>query len=331
MTYLVLCRDASTGTEMRETENQIRIRHRIAIFIGIILRAILPRNEWGDFLYSLCLFRRGQGRFPDLGSPKFYSDHLFKMRTDGSFFDPLRQFVSDKEYVKYYVGAVAGWQYTIETYNVLHSPDDVDNLELKQFPCVLKPTHACGPVAFMMNESQSIDHEELKTWFDIDYYQDSREQNYKFLRPKIIVEEFFSEDGNTVPRDFKIFCSYGVPMIVQVDSDRFTGVKRVLYDPNWRRLPVSVKYPAHTMDVPRPPQLEEMLDVAAQLSRPFSFIRVDIYADDSRVKVGELTNSPGGGTVPVIPPSGELILGELFERDRKCGDAIRPHYYKLTK
>ena len=43
------------------------------------------------------------------------------MKKDGTLLDPLRQFVTDKEYVKYYIASVVGWQHTIETYKVLHA------------------------------------------------------------------------------------------------------------------------------------------------------------------------------------------------------------------
>ena len=251
-----------------------------------------------------------------MNSPSRFSDHLFSMKKDGSLLDPLRQFVSDKEYVKYYIGAVVGWQHTVETYKVLYGPDEIDNLELERFPCVLKPTHASGPVLFMTDPNQPLDRELLKNWFGLDYYKRSREQNYKYLRPKVIVEEFFSADGQTVPRDYKIFCFDGVPKLIQVDSDRYTQMSRILYDNDWNRLPVTIKYIGKPEDDPRPAQLEKMLYIATRLSRHFSFVRVDMYTDGVTVKVGELTHSPGSASVHVIPSSGEFTLGRLFERDQ---------------
>ena len=106
---------------------------------------------------------------------------------------------------------MVGWQYAVETYKVLRSPEDVDSLELERLPCVLKPTHSSGPVMFVNDPERDLDRERLKSWFAIDYYKDSREQNYKYLKPKVIVEEFFSEDGQTVPSDYKIFCFDGIP------------------------------------------------------------------------------------------------------------------------
>ena len=283
------------------------------ISVSRILKWLLPQNSMGDFLYAMWLFRRHQGRFPSMDSPSLYSDRLFKMKTDGAFFEPLRQFVSDKEFMKYYVGGAVGWEHNIETFQVLRKPTDLDTLKLDRFPCVLKPAHACGPVLFITDPEQPIDRELLKSWFALDYYKDSREQNYKYLTPKIIVEEFFSLDGQTIPSDYKIFCFEGVPKVVQVDTGRFRQMTRILYDTEWNRLPFTIIYPNRSEDDPKPRQLEKMLDIAARLSQPFSFIRVDMYTDGVKVKVGELTNSPGSANANLIPSEGELILGKLFE------------------
>ena len=217
--------------------------------------------------------------------------------------------------MKYYIASVVGWHvHTIETYKVLHSPEDVDSLELERFPCVLKPTHSSGPVLFMTDPSQTLDRKLLKNWFEIDYYKGSREQNYKYLRPKVIVEEFFSEDGHTAPSDYKIFCFNGVPKFIQVDSDRHIHHSRNFYDTSWNRLAFTLLYPGKPADDPKPALLADMLDIAGRLACPFSFIRVDMYTDDAELRVGELTNCPGSANEKVTPPTAEFTLGRLFEQ-----------------
>ena len=234
------------------------------------------------------------------------------MKVDGTLLDPLRQFVTDKEYVKQYVTAVVGRRYAMETFQVLRTDEDVDRLELTRFPCVVKPTHSSGQVLILHGPTEPVDRERLKSWLHRDYYRLTREQNYKYLRHKIIVEEFFSEDGRTAPSDYKVFCFDGVPKFIQVDSDRFVDHTRNLYDTAWKRLPYVYHYPARTQDDPPPPQLEQMLDIASKLSCPFSVIRVDLYTDGTTVKVGELTNSPGSGNERILPSSGEYALGSDY-------------------
>ena len=279
-------------------------------------RSVFPRNDWGDQLYALLQFRRRQHRWPRRENPEHFSDHLYRLKVDGTLKDPLRIFVTDKEYAKYYIDSVVGSQHVIETYGIVRAKSEVDQLRLDRLPCIVKPTHLSGHVAVHVESNQPVDRERLKQWLDLDYYESSRERNYKGLRPKIIVEEFFSEDGRTIPEDYKIFCFQGVPRLIQVDSGRSSEHTRGLYDTKWQRLRITIhKYPDAPFTHSRPAKLEEMLDLAARLSKPFSFIRVDMYVAKGLVKVGELTNIPGSAGVKIRPASGEITLGRLFARE----------------
>ncbi|MYH36174.1 MAG: hypothetical protein F4160_05170 [Rhodospirillaceae bacterium] len=181
-----------------------------------LMRRFLPENLWGDRIYSRYLFRRSLGRNPEFPPEKF-NDFLFYWKTDGSCYDPLVQFATDKEFAKVYIEATVGKKYVVETYNILRSKEELEDFSPNQFPCIIKPTHSSGQALVCSDASTYIDLSELKKWFDIDYYKSKREQNYRFLQPKIIVEEFFSEDNHTIPKDYKIFCFRGVPKFLQID------------------------------------------------------------------------------------------------------------------
>ena len=161
-----------------------------------------------------------------------------------------------------------------------------------------------------------MDRELLRHWLRLDNYRKTREQNHKYLRPKIIVEEFFSEDGRTVPSDYKVFCFDGVPKFISFDVGRFVNLTSNLYDDAWNRLPYALLRPTRTQDDPPPAQLERMLNIASKLSKPFSFISVDLYTDGTAVKVGELTNCPESSNGRITPSSGEYALGS----DHPVGD-----------
>ena len=135
-----------------------------------ILRRTLPYNAWADRICATLRFRIAHGRSPDLKtSPIRFNDYLFKIKTDGTLLDPLRQFISDKEYVKLYVAMQAGPQHAVKTYGVLHSEDEVDYLQLSQFPCVIKPTHASGSVLLQMTPDDLLNRNLLKAWLRYDY------------------------------------------------------------------------------------------------------------------------------------------------------------------
>ena len=276
------------------------------------LRALLPANKRGDAVYAWFHYLVAQGRLPGPKHSGRLNDYLYSMKVDGTLLDPLCQFVTDKEYAKYYVTAGVGERYVLKTFQILHGAAEIDRLQLTQFPCVVKPSHLSGQVQFLLEDDRTLNRSLMKDWLKRDHYRRSREQNYRYLSPKILVEEFFSGDERSIPRDYKFWCHEGSPRFVQVDSGRFVKHTRDLYDTSWKRLPYTLHYPAGEAAIPRPDRLEEMLDVAARLSAPFEFIRVDMYANSSEVKVGELTSCPGSARERIRPESGEYVLGRLL-------------------
>ena len=79
-------------------------------------------------------------------------------------------------------------------------------------------------------------------------------------------------------------------------------------------MPVAIRYPRGAGEDATPPMLDRMLDLAARLSAPFDFIRVDLYATATDLRVGELTNCPNAGRSEVTPPEAQFLLGRFFER-----------------
>ena len=276
-----------------------------------LMRRILPKNLWGDRIYGRNMFRRRLGRDPECPPVKF-NDHLFAWKTSGTGYDPLMQFVTDKEYAKIYIAATVGKEYVTETYRILRSKEELKGFNLGRFPCILKPTHSSGQALICLDTSTPLDWARMEKWFDINYYRSKREQNYRYLTPKIIVEEFFSEDGRMIPNDHKIFCVRGVPKFIQVDADRYSGHTRNLYDLTWSRIPATYVYPNRDRDDPKPVLLDEMLYVARKLSASFPFVRVDFYATAAGIRVGELTFFPESASGKLEPEEAEYTLGAYF-------------------
>ena len=278
----------------------------------VILRNVLPKSDLGDAAFAWFRHCSRHRRLPRVRKPRIFNDYLYRTKVDGTLSDPFRRFVSDKEFVKIYISATVGKQYICETIEVLRNSSDIDQFIPNRLPCIIKPTHASGLAMICTTESSSLDRAALRKWLKLDYYAKTREQNYKYLTPKIIVEEFFTADGTTPPSDYKLFCFDGMPKLVQADSNRFSKHTRNLYDTEWNLQPFSLSKPNGSVSDERPVALAQMLDVAAKLAAPFRFIRVDMYVMGNEIKVGELTNCPDGGIGKVTPPSAERFLGALF-------------------
>ena len=76
-----------------------------------------------------------------------------------------------------------------------------------------------GRVLLQMTPDDLLNRDLLKAWLRYDYYRNTREQNYKYLTPKVIIEEFITDDGKNPVPDYKISCFGGVPQLIQVDLD----------------------------------------------------------------------------------------------------------------
>ena len=278
-----------------------------------LLRACLPMSPWGDRIYARYVFERRLGRAPEF-PPIRFNDHLFAWKTSDTCYDMslLLSFVTDKEYAKLYITGMLGKEYVTQTYQVLRNKDELQDFAPDRFPCVLKPTNSSGPIIVCPDASTSLDRAKLAKWFDIDYYRLKREPNYRQLQPKIIIEEFFSKDGRTVPDDYKVFCVRGVPKLVQVDSGRLSRHTRNLYDVSWNRISASYVYPNREQDDPKPILLDKMLNAAGVLSAAFPFVRVDFYATETDVRVGELTFFPESASGKLKPEDAEYHLGAYF-------------------
>ena len=198
----------------------------------------LPVTRWADAIVAVIRYIQVHRRVPRIFGSRGLNDHILLQKTSGILLDPLRQLISDKEYVKIYIEARIGPGFMPKTYAILKSDEDIDHYSFSKIPCVVKPTHMSGEAIIMAGDRVRIDRVTLKRWLRENYFRRSREANYRFLRPKIIVEEFISADQRSAPDDYKILCYNGKPRLIQVDSGRFDLHTRNLYDTNWTRLPV---------------------------------------------------------------------------------------------
>jgi len=276
-----------------------------------LLRKVLPKNDFGDRIYATCAFVIGHRRFPEKHVLRF-NDHLYKIRKSDELCDPLVQFCTDKEYVKKYITSTVGSEYAVPTYDILQNRTDLLEYVPEKVPCVLKPTHLSGQVVVCKQTLSTLEKEKMSKWFGMNHYLANRENNYRHLAKKIIVEKFISSDGELIPNDYKVYCFNGIPRVIHVDAGRFSGHTRNYYDASWRRLKIEHRYPNSRDDDPHPPLLAPMLSVAEKLAKPFRFVRVDFYLTDT-VHVGELTFLPEAGSAPLKPMDAEYLLGAYFK------------------
>ncbi|PTB98358.1 hypothetical protein C9993_08005, partial [Marinobacter sp. Z-F4-2] len=144
------------------------------------------------------------------------------------------------------------------------------------------------------NSADALDIKKIRGWFSTNYYNWTRERNYRFLNPKVIVEPLLFPGCPC--DDYKVFCLNGKAKFLKIEIDRAGTHQHAVYTPDWQRVPVQFstnRSQSSQKEVKRPPNLQRILSIAEELGRDFSFIRVDFYTNGDDIYVGELTNVPG--------------------------------------
>lgn len=220
--------------------------------------------------------------------------------------------MADKYLVKDIVAKKAGKEYVIQTFGVWEHFDEIqfDTLPEK---FVLKCTHDSGSVLFVENKNQigvGGGKSRLEKSLRKNYYYAGREWVYKNIKPRIIAEEYVTDENNCIPDDYKFFCFNGEPKVIQVDFDRFTEHKRNLYTPEWKMIDGEIHFPSDkTRFIPKPEKLDEMLHVAKCLSQGIPHVRVDLYCNRNQVLFGELTFYHGSGIEKFFPSELGVTMG----------------------
>ena len=268
-------------------------------------------------LYAYLKFFQHHKRFPNPNKSSF-NDLIYKIKTKQAN-DALRQFVSDKEFVKLFVASTIGEKYNVPTLSVLRTKEEAlkyfRDASLKNY--VVKPTHLSGVCEFINDGITDTQIANIISWLDINYSHETGELFYKNLTPKIIVEPIIDFDGNYPPHDYKIFCYNGEPQMINVDMGRFDNHRRNIYTLDWKLLPFTIQKKSGD-DVKRPDNLSEMLDISRTLSQQFEFIRVDLYTNGQEIHVGELTNAHGNGQEKFEPKYMDYKVGEILKDPNKC-------------
>ncbi len=270
-------------------------------------------NALPDRLYLRLLFFRVKHEILHLKNPKKYTEKVQWLKLYGN----LERYIPyvDKYEVRGFIEKTLGEAYLVPLIGMWECFDDIP-LDSLPDRFVLKSTNGCGH-NFICKDKAAVDWVGLKTevdaWMTEDFYKQEREPQYKFT-PRIIVEAYLEDEFGGL-RDYKILCSGGVPVLIQVDVDRFSEHKSELYTADWKKLEhISVaSFSEEHVEITKPDTLPQMLDVAAKLAAQFPFVRVDLYSIGNRIYFGALTFTPGSGLVRFNPKSADLELGKIID------------------
>ena len=213
--------------------------------------------------------------------------------------------LADKYLVRDFIKERGCENLLVNLLGVYHSSSEINYDSLpKKF--VLKCNHDSGSV-HVIDKSKGFDKEKINADLDrhvkIKFGYVHAEAHYNKIKPLILAEEYLEENDHSFSFsliDYKVWCFNGKPYCIWTCYNRDkNGTDVNLFDLNWNVRPEASVFTSHYRDgrgkVPRPSQLEEMLQAAAKLSEGFPEVRVDFYIVNNKVYFGEMTFSSAMG------------------------------------
>lgn len=252
----------------------------------------------------------------DYKNPKDFNQKLFWLARYWQ--DPRIVQCADKLKVRNYIEGLGLESILTKVYATYETADQIDFDKLPS-RFVLKCNHIGGGTNMVLCKYKSQLDEAVARQTIAEGLQkviglDTCEYHYQYIEPKAYAEEFIGEDGDE-RLEIQFFCFNGTARHILVRNDLGDAAKdsfAVSYDLNWNRVRDRWNEDM-SINMPRPKELEEMIEMANKLAAPFPQVRVDMYLVNHKIYFGEMTFTTSGNilwnyTPRVIKEWGEELM-----------------------
>jgi len=254
----------------------------------------------------------------NLKNPESLSDKVSYIELHDQ--SPLAPMCTDKAEVRKYVVQKGFKDILIPI--ILEPTDSVEKIDFKKLPetFILKATHGCR-MNYIVKDKNRLDEEECKgvmrKWLQTTYGTYSMEPHYLSIPPRIYAEQYIEDMNGLI--DYKFHCLNGKPEFCLVCSGRSDkkgesmGVLLSLFDMEWNFIDEIVDYKNEKRgpsDIPKPKQFDRMKEIAAELSKDFKFVRIDLYEYEGKILFGEMTFSPACCVFPYFSDAFDKAMGK---------------------
>lgn len=289
--------------------------YRFLMNIGFGKYDDMPDKEYLEHKFKCCM-----EKLLDFDNPKTFNEKLQWLK----LYDHKPEYINmvDKYKVRDYIRGKLGEAYLISLIGVWDHPDEID-FEALPDKFVLKCNHNSGLGMCICKDKSALNLKKVKAELNRglkqDYYLTGREWPYKDVPRKIIAEQYMKSDAGGLT-DYKIHCFNGEPKLILVCKDRFleTGLTEDFFSSDWEHLDIRrPKHPNASVPIKKPEELDEMLRLAAILSKDIPFLRVDFYIVDHKIYFSELTFYPASGFDKFVPEIWDNILGDWLKLPEK--------------
>ena len=250
----------------------------------------------------------------DLDNPKEFAEKIQWIRLH-MYDESFKKYI-DKYEVREHIKETIGEKYLNELIDVYESVEGI-NLDKLPNKFVLKGTHGSGYNVIVPDKSQ-LDWEnakaQLRKFLSQNYYDKYKEIIYKDIQPRIVAEKFLDQLGSDHIIDYKFMCFHGQPHYIHVKTFEGDRIKEAYYNMNWQKQTPEVIGNNHLrQEISKPQCFNEMATIAKTLSKPFAFVRVDLYEIEDKVYFGELTFLHKGGMKRNYVEPLNKIMGNLIK------------------
>lgn len=261
----------------------------------------------------------------NLNNPQTLNEKILylSLKTDTSLWTrcadkyEVRSFVEEKGLKEILIPLIGVW-------------DNVSDIDFEKLPneFVLKATHGSGDILLVTNKFNLNWNDVIKTFKkDLSKRYGAIESGHHYMRivPRIIAEELIKNDEETTKTsfsliDYKLWCFNGKCHYIWACSNRNEHSTEVMtYDREWNAYPeYSIFYDGYRQGelLPKPLNLERMIEISEKLSEDMPCVRVDLYNVSGKVYFGELTFTSYGGLQDFYTDDFQKLAGSHIDLSR---------------
>lgn len=241
----------------------------------------------------------------DLSNPQDFNEKLQYLKLKTYYNNPTITQCVDKYRVRSYLESI-GMENLLPKLiaGPFYSAEKLRSIWDELGKCVIKCNHGCG-YNILIGDKNSISLDKtiktLNKWMNEDYWKFFCEPQYRFVRKAIIIEEYLDDNIET----YKFYCFNGEPKVMYLSSNGENGEKDLyldFYDMNMNWIDLTLLPHLHATKKAIPPiNYNKMVEIARVLSRPFPFVRIDLYNIEGKIYFSEFTFIPTGGNLKLVP------------------------------
>lgn len=267
-----------------------------------------------DELYLKMVFKEKVGYKLNLENPKTFNEKLQWLKL--YYYNKNYIKMVDKYEVKKIIAEKIGEEYVVPTFGIWDSFDDID-FDILPNKFVLKCTHDSGGVVicrdkknFNKQKAKSVIEKSLKK----NYFYSGREWPYKYVNPRVMVEEYMEDSTSEGLDDYKYFCFNGSSKIMYIATERESKeeTKFDYYDLDFNHLDITNGHPMSSKIIEKPIKFNQMKLLAEVLSENMPHVRIDFYCVGDKIYFGEYTFFHWSGFTPFEPKKWDEILGDCI-------------------